>query len=165
MSRSLEDVIIVGVCASGKSTLAAKLKAAGLRACTVAQEHSCIPDLWSRPGAANTIYLHASFEAVKRRRHSFMHFQNYQAQLHRLRTARALASVRVDTSELTPDEVFLLVQAQLRSQDPEREGDEKSGETTDRADERRQEPLPVPEEPGDRTSSRRYEGLPIPDEL
>lgn len=109
-----DEVVITGVCAAGKSTLARRLRETGIAARTVAQEHSCIPDLWRWSGAGVTIYLHASFEAVKRRRRSFMHLMNYEEQLHRLRHAREEASLRLDTSHLTSDEVFGEVVARLR---------------------------------------------------
>ncbi|MDQ3856361.1 MAG: hypothetical protein M3281_08230 [Chloroflexota bacterium] len=167
MSRNGEDIIIVGVCAAGKSTLAERLRASGRRARTVAQEHSCIPDLWCRTGAPHTVYLHASFEAVKRRRDSLMHVSNYQAQLHRLRLARQHASVRVDTSDLTPEEVYEMVNSLLRSQEDER-GAVRPTDREDPTEPQRRatdEPMPVPDEPGDRSSSRTYKDLPIPDEL
>ncbi len=100
------EVVITGVCASGKTTLANELRRLGYAARTVAQEHSCIPELWSMSGAPVTIYLHASFEAVTRRGHSLMTPYNYEAQLHRLRRAREGSTIRVDTTDRTPEEVL-----------------------------------------------------------
>jgi guanylate kinase len=37
------DVIVVGPCAAGKSSLVARLRAAGVRARSVSQEHSYVP--------------------------------------------------------------------------------------------------------------------------
>ena len=41
-------IAIVGVCASGKTTLVAGLRAAGYDAYNVAQEHSCVHDFWAK---------------------------------------------------------------------------------------------------------------------
>ena len=41
-------IAVVGVCASGKTTLVAGLKAAGFDAYNVAQEHSGIHDFWAK---------------------------------------------------------------------------------------------------------------------
>lgn len=156
------EVVILGVCAAGKTTLANRLRAAGVTARTVAQEHSCIPDLWRWSGAEVTIYLHASFEAVKQRRRSFMHRMNYEEQLRRLRNAREGAALRLDTSHLTSEQVFGEVVACLQ---------ELGRDAT----------IPVPDEPGSDNehheespgrprdepadSDRAFQDLPIPDEL
>ena len=41
-------IAIVGVCASGKTTLVQGLKTAGFNAYNVAQEHSCIKKFWNK---------------------------------------------------------------------------------------------------------------------
>jgi chloramphenicol 3-O-phosphotransferase len=165
MGDSGGDIVIVGVCAAGKSTLARKLQEAGLRARTVAQEHSCIPDLWRLSGALTTVYLHASYGAVRARRSTLTGAPGYEAQLHRLREAREGATMRVDTSGLTPEQVYSLVAARLDA-DPE---DQRPLPTADEpgsdAPPRDAEPAPVPEEPGQDTGRERHQGLPIPEEL
>jgi len=167
MKRNATEVVIVGVCASGKSTLAELLRQEGRQARTIAQEHSHIPDLWSWSGSPHTVYLHASFDVVKQRRRSFMHLQNYEAQLHRLRAARAAASVRVDTSELTPEQVYELVRSQIHDDEQARDADSDVPRRPARepAPEPAARPLPVADEPGAESSDRRYSDLPIPDEL
>ena len=166
--KSLE-IVIIGVCAAGKSTLAHHLRERGLPARTVAQEHSSIPELWRWSGAPTTVYLHASYEAVKRRRVSRMSEGSYEEQLHRLRSARAAATVRVDTSDLTADEVFKVVSGQLSAEQPAPEPEKQppSNPPGSQASEPEQQDqlLPVAEEPGDEQRPRRYSGLPIPEEL
>ena len=41
-------IAIVGICASGKTTLVRGLREAGYDAYNVAQEHSCIHDFWNK---------------------------------------------------------------------------------------------------------------------
>ena len=165
MAHERDEIVIVGVCAAGKSTLAARLRSAGYQARAVAQEHSCIPDLWRWSGAPTTVYLHATYQAIKHRRTSLMTPGNYDAQIHRLRQARAGADVVVDTTHLTAEEVYCAVASHLNGQEesPTRlpVADEPGAEAeTDRA-----QPLPVPDEPGEVSAGTRYDKLPIPDEL
>ncbi|MDP9382458.1 MAG: AAA family ATPase [Chloroflexota bacterium] len=163
------EIIILGVCAAGKSTLARRLRETGRRARTVAQEHSCIPDLWRWSGAATVIYLHASYQAVRHRRHTLTGPRGYDVQLQRLRSARAGATLTVDTSNLTPEEVYRIVDAQL-TQDPNDPrpapmpiADEPGSDVQPRP--HAPSSVPVPDEPGDEQRPGRYEGLPIPEEL
>jgi hypothetical protein len=171
MAADAGEIIILGVCAAGKSTLARKLQASGKRARTVAQEHSCIPDLWRWSGAATVVYLHASYQAVKRRRDSLMNRHGYDAQLHRLRSARAGATVSVDTSELSAEEVYRLVEAQLSPERDRRDRDLPPAPVPDepgsdiQPPEPDSSPVPVPDEPGDEQRPGRYRGLPVPEEL
>ncbi len=166
MAGTDTDVVILGVCASGKSTLAKRLTRDGMRVRTIAQEHSIIPDLWKGARAAATIYLHASFEAVKSRRATLMHERNYLAQLDRLRHARAAATFEVDTSRLSAEQVYKVVHARL-TQDGSVEtpvppiADEPGSDIQPVP----AHPAPVPDEPGEASSGREYKGLPIPEEL
>ncbi len=167
------EIIIVGVCAAGKSTLAARLRGAGMRARTVAQEHSCIPELWRWSGATTMVYLHASYHAVKQRRVSLMSPANYDAQIHRLRSARQAATIAVDTSNLPAEEVYELVSTRLAACDESKQDepdphpsippvpDEPGSDLQPTVS----EPVPVPDEPGERPQGSQYEGLPIPEEL
>lgn len=167
------EIIIVGVCAAGKSTLAARLRGAGMRARTVAQEHSCIPELWRWSGAATMVYLHASYQAVKQRRVSLMSPANYEAQIHRLRSARRAATITVDTTDLPAEVVYELVSTKLTDTEEDKQGrpdprpsippipDEPGTDLQPTPT----EPVPVPDEPGERPQGGRYEGLPIPEEL
>lgn len=169
MANSTMEIVILGVCAAGKSTLAHRLREHGLFARTVAQEHSAIPELWRWSGAPTTIYLHASYQAVKRRRASRMSESGYEEQLHRLRSARAEATVRVDTSDLSADDVFELVSERLSAEQPVPDEEEQPRPTRTSAQEpepdQQAQPLPVAEEPGDEQRPQRYPGLPIPEEL
>ncbi|MDQ3326908.1 MAG: AAA family ATPase [Chloroflexota bacterium] len=169
MADSTTEIVILGVCAAGKSTLAQRLRERGLPARTVAQEHSSIPELWRWSGASTTIYLHASYQAVKRRRVSRMSEGSYEEQLHRLRSARTDATVSVDTSELTAEEVFTVVAGHLTAEQPAPDAHEQPRpahpDPQDAEPDRQEPPVPVAEEPGDEQRPQRYPGLPIPEEL
>ena len=166
MSAEVGEIVITGVCAAGKSTLARRLQQDSHRARAVAQEHSCIPDLWRWSGASTMVYLHASFQAVKRRRRSLMHRLNYEAQLDRLRSARAGATVYVDTSDLSPDQVYALVKSQLsRGAEDVADAPIPDEPGSDAPSRRPAEPVPVAEEPDQKPRDSGLRGLPIPEEL
>jgi deoxyadenosine/deoxycytidine kinase len=59
---------IVGPCASGKSTLARKLREAGYVAHSAAQDHSHVPDMWQRINRPDLlIYLDVSLVSARQR--------------------------------------------------------------------------------------------------
>lgn len=108
-------VAVVGVCASGKSTLAQSLRAHGWRARQVLQEHSFVPDMWRRITNPDVlIYLDAQLETARRRRHD-PEFPAWilDEERHRLRHARQHCDIYVPTDELTPAEVLERVLPQL----------------------------------------------------
>ncbi|MFQ5613953.1 MAG: hypothetical protein ACE5H9_17665 [Anaerolineae bacterium] len=100
-------IAVVGPCAAGKSTLVAALKARGLAARCVCQEHSYVPDMWRRVSRTDIlIYLDASLNTIIRRRRinwgqSFLDTLN-----DRLRHARAHADLYLATDNLSPQEVL-----------------------------------------------------------
>src|SRR5689334_21840989 len=62
------EVVVVGVCSSGKSTLVSKLREAGYRARACSQEHSYVPYLWQLRNPGALVYLDASLHTIRRRR-------------------------------------------------------------------------------------------------
>jgi adenylate kinase family enzyme len=109
-------VIVVGPCGSGKSTLVARLKAQGYRARTVAQEHSHIDELWKHGGMPDAlIFLDASPATITRRRQNLFPEWLYTAQIERLRSARAHATLYLHTDRLSPGEVQRQVLEHLRT--------------------------------------------------
>jgi hypothetical protein len=101
-------IAIVGVCAAGKSTLAAGLRSRGYNARGILQEHSYVPTMWqkiTRPDVL--IYLDASLDNVRCRRNDpGFPADLYEQELVRLRHARAHCHLYIDTGYLTSAEVL-----------------------------------------------------------
>jgi deoxyadenosine/deoxycytidine kinase len=107
-------VVVVGVCASGKSELARRLRARGIDVRAVAQEHSHIPNLWRHDGEPDVlIYLGASARAVRRRGRLGVRGRDLDEQRRRLAVARRRADLRLSTDRRTPEDVEAAVLAFL----------------------------------------------------
>ncbi|HEX9118299.1 MAG TPA: hypothetical protein VGA61_19700 [Anaerolineae bacterium] len=99
---------IVGVCASGKTTLAVALRAAGYDARQVSQEHSYVPDLWRRFSRCEIlIFLDVSLDTLRRRLAdpTWPDFL-YEEQRQRVSAALAACDLYLDTDSLTPDQIL-----------------------------------------------------------
>ncbi len=100
-------IAVVGICASGKTTLVAELAQRGFDARQCGQEHSYVPDMWRRVSRPQVlVYLDASPEIVRRRRAFEYPPQRYQRQTERLRHAREHCHIYVNTDPLTPSQVL-----------------------------------------------------------
>ena len=110
-------IAIVGVCASGKTTLVRALKTAGFKAYNVAQEHSCIKKFWNKHEPDVLIMIDAGLAAIKKRRLVYWDESRLQAQHERLRDARAHADLYLQTDDLTEQEVLEKVIAFIKAQD------------------------------------------------
>lgn len=108
-------VIVVGPCASGKSTLVQRLREIGYDAQVCAQEHSEIPGLWRRSSPAATLALDLGIEALRRRRDEHRSELILARQRARLADAFASATALIDTSDLSPTEVLTRATAALRA--------------------------------------------------
>lgn len=98
-------IAVVGVCAAGKSTLVAGLRALGWNAYAVAQEHSGVPYLWRRQNPDFLVMLDAEWETVRRRRPVSYGPERVAEQRDRLRHARAHADLYLPTDALTIEQV------------------------------------------------------------
>jgi len=108
---------VVGPCAAGKSTLIHKLKDLGYTVKHIAQEHSFVPTMWERLASPDVlIFLDVSFEESMKRRKQDWGEKDYQEQHHRLRHARQHTDLYLDTTNLTPEEVFETVLQFLNKQ-------------------------------------------------
>ena len=105
---------IVGVCASGKTTLIRRLTELGYRCRHIAQEHSYVPTMWFRITHPDfLIYLQVDYPTTIVRKKLDWTQAEYDEQLHRLRDAYAHAGLIVDTSHLTPEETIQRIVAGL----------------------------------------------------
>lgn len=114
-------VVVVGPCASGKSTLVAGLRRLGYRAMVCGQEHSEIPTLWRHAAPDVVVALEVDLPTLRRRRGEEWPEWLYRVQRDRLRAATAAADLRLDTSTLDRDAVLARVTAGLERRVP-REG-------------------------------------------
>ncbi len=98
---------IVGVCASGKSTLVKALSANGYRCRHIAQEHSYVKDMWQRLTKPDIlIFLEVSYPKTLQRKNLNWTFEEYLIQCSRLEHAYKHADLRILTDFLTPQELY-----------------------------------------------------------
>ena len=103
------SIVIVGPCASGKTTLVRGLWAHGYSAArVVAQEHSGVSDLWRLRGQAEMlIYLDAQLDTIAARQRRTDWTPDYLAeQQRRLRGAWLACDLYLPTDALNPAEVL-----------------------------------------------------------
>lgn len=98
-------VVVVGPCASGKSTLVTTLRARGYDASVSAQEHSAVPRLWQRSHPDVLIALLVTIEAIRERRDASWPGWLHDVQEERLADAQDAADLVIDTSNLDAGEV------------------------------------------------------------
>lgn len=101
-------IAVVGVCASGKSTLVEGLKRLGYHTVNVAQEHSFVRRLWERlhPDTNLLVMLDARYETTKERRPTIMYGPERLEEQHlRLALAREACDLYLPTDDLTIEQV------------------------------------------------------------
>ncbi len=99
-------IAVVGVCASGKTTLVEGLKKAGFDAYNVAQEHSCIRAFWNKHKPDILVMIDATLPAIKKRRLVSWTNERLIVQHERLKDARKHADLYLKTDDLTASEVL-----------------------------------------------------------
>jgi RNase adaptor protein for sRNA GlmZ degradation len=94
---------VVGISASGKSTLVRGLRRAGFDARPVSQEHSQVPDMWRRLRPPDLlIFLYADLESQIRRRPDLQWTDDILARENaRLAHAHRNADLVIDTRKLS----------------------------------------------------------------
>lgn len=102
-------IVVAGPCASGKTTLVAGLRAAGLEAYTVGQEHSIIKDLWARRDPDVVITLDLPLDEVRARRGAHWSAAIYAVQHQRLQNVFAASDLHIDTYKHGQDEMLRMV--------------------------------------------------------
>lgn len=108
-------IVVVGHCASGKSTLVRSLQDRGYEAYVAAQEHSEISTLWAHQHPDVVVALAVSATCVRRRRTPSWPDWLHQTQTRRLRAAFAAADVVIDTDQLDQTAVLFAVLAFLEA--------------------------------------------------
>lgn len=98
-------IVVVGVCASGKTTLSSGLKSLGYRVRGFAQEHSVTPRTWRRLKPDLLILLDCSFETIRKRKNVSWGMESYRRQQALLAEAREHADLIVNTDGLGPEEL------------------------------------------------------------
>ncbi len=109
-------IVVVGPCAAGKSTLVANLRPRGYDIRSCVQEHSYMPDLWTRFSKADVlIFLDAQLPTIARRQQrSDWTQERLEVQQQRLAHARAHCDLCLATDDLTREEVSERVEVFLR---------------------------------------------------
>ncbi|WP_346354155.1 hypothetical protein [Azotosporobacter soli] len=100
------NIVVVGVCASGKSTLVKALNEIGFSAYHITQEHSCIPRLWRKRNPDLVIFLSASLATIRQRRKIAWGDETFRTQQIRLGDAKQYADLVIETDPLSPAEVL-----------------------------------------------------------
>lgn len=115
--HKLPVIKVVGVSASGKSTLVRLLRERGYDARAVSQEHSEVQTLWKQFEPPRVlIYLDTSLEAQQQRRpNSQWDAATLDEERSRLHNAYVEADLRVNNAEFTPEQLLSLTLAYLRS--------------------------------------------------
>ncbi|MHB1953252.1 MAG: hypothetical protein ACYCOU_05840 [Sulfobacillus sp.] len=101
----INGVVLVGVCASGKTTASQGLANYGIVSRAVAQEHSMVAGLYRKGGLGLVVLLVASWATVHRRRHLAWEPEFYRTEWMRLQGARKDAHLILHTDELNRKEV------------------------------------------------------------
>src|SRR4051812_45529414 len=109
--RHWPRIVVVGPCASGKTTLVENLKARGFEAAVCGQEHSEISDFWAHTEPDIVVALQVDLETIRERRGRDWPESIYLAQLERLGDAFAHATVTIDTATISPAKALQLVEA------------------------------------------------------
>ncbi|MHB9034641.1 MAG: hypothetical protein ACYC6L_16535 [Anaerolineae bacterium] len=107
-------ITIVGVCGTGKSTLAANLTKHGYDAHECLQEHSFIQDMWRRISRPQIlIVLQAEYKTVLARQYTDITHEIYADEYRKLANARANARILVNTDKLNAAQVAAFVISSL----------------------------------------------------
>lgn len=99
-------VVVIGPCASGKTSLTNRLRDLGYDAYVCGQEHSEIVNLWKRLAPDVLIALDIDLETLRRRRSATWSHRIFERQLERLRCGFEHADLVVDAASTDEDDVL-----------------------------------------------------------
>ena len=111
------QIVVVGPCAAGKSTLVSHLKPRGYNIKSCTQEHSFVPQLWKKFSHADVlVYLDAELPTIARRQNrTDWTPQQLAKQQQRLAHARAHCDFYLKTDDLDRAQVANTVEAFLQT--------------------------------------------------
>lgn len=99
-------IAIVGVCASGKTTIVKNLLEHSIQCRHIAQEHSYVLDMWQRMAhPVFLICLDVSYPSTLQRKRLNWSLAEYEEQVQRINHAREHADLIIDTDTHTIDEI------------------------------------------------------------
>ncbi len=110
-------IVVVGVCASGKTTLAEGLRHLGFNVRSFAQEHSVSGRMWQRLKPDFLIVLNCQFDTIQQRKNISWGPKRYAMQQKLLENARENADLVVQTDDMAPEELIFFVYEQLCNSD------------------------------------------------
>lgn len=114
-STDSPTVGIVGVCASGKSTISRLLQARGINCRPIAQEHSYVPTMWLQLTHPDfLVFLQASYPITIKRKNLNWTQSEYDEEIHRLQHACANADMIINTDNKNPNEIADLITTALQ---------------------------------------------------
>ena len=117
--RAWPKIAIVGPCASGKTTLATRLRREGYSPRQIVQEHSYVAEMWKLLTMPDLlIFLDASFATCNRRKALNWLENEDLEQRRRLRHAEEHCDLYIETDSLTSDEVLRTVLQTLEALPP-----------------------------------------------
>ncbi len=95
------EIMIVGVCAAGKTTLVQRLRELGYKVETVSQEHSSNPFLWRRQEPFFLVVLDCKLETAMERRQREIPETRFRSQKNKLKKASENCDLLLKTDNLT----------------------------------------------------------------
>lgn len=97
-------ILLLGICASGKTTIAKSLTKQGYDVGVCSQEHSQNPQLWRRQNADFVVVLDCQKSTAEKRRQKKMNLRAYQEQKQKLLDARDHCHLFLPTDNDTVEE-------------------------------------------------------------
>lgn len=107
-------IAVVGTCASGKTTVVARLRVLGHNAYVVSQEHSIVRDLWLHQQPDALVFLESDYQTVCLRRGGSWPRWLFDLQNARLVHARVHADLVVNTASLSIEETIETISMFIR---------------------------------------------------
>lgn len=98
-------VVVIGPCASGKTSLTTRLQKLGYDARACGQEHSEISELWRHLHPDVLIGLHIDLETLRKRRSATWSDRIYGRQIDRLRSGFERADLVVECDSIDQETV------------------------------------------------------------